>query len=295
MGLMLLFYITLFISAVSVAGLGEGAECDFSCRRSHSDGAIRTAIEAERKVLHFSDPGVIGPRAAKEDQRQAFTVLHNLALDEKDSQTKRTLTKVYNMWSKCIGCLFKALEDFEVGDLAPKLLGVRLGYIFPDDETSMLSLAVKEGCANVGENLIRSGLEVNHKDRFGWTPLIMASSVGRLEMVEMLLRNDADPKLLDRDGQSSISVAARKGHLGIVKKLVECGGSIDCDDICYAGAGRDRSKIKYFIEQKAKKNPGILKHGIDSAVQTVLNEGAMYGWAAYDDYKYIKIQIFVWD
>jgi hypothetical protein len=283
MGLMLLFYITLFISAVSVAGLGEGAEGGFSCRRVCSDSTVRTTMEVERKKVHFSDPGVIGPRAAKEDQRQAFTVLRNLVQDSGDCFERRTLKKVYNMWSKCIDHLFKTLEDLGLGDLAPNLLGSRLKYVFPDDEKSMLSLAVQEDCTGVGESLIQAGLDVNHQDKFEWTPLIMASSAGRLEMVEMLLRNGADPKLCDRSDQSSISVAARNGRLSIIKKLVEHGGVIDCDDIGYAGVGGDTDTIKYFIEQKAKKNPGILKHGIDSAVQTVLNEGAMYRWAAYDD------------
>ena len=59
--------------------------------------------------------------------------------------------------------------------------------------------------------LIEKGIEVNHRDKFGRTPLYMASRSGTIADMEKLLEAGVDPNVQDRKyGHSPIHVAAIK-------------------------------------------------------------------------------------
>jgi hypothetical protein len=53
----------------------------------------------------------------------------------------------------------------------------------------------------------------------GFTPLAYAATKGSVEMVEMLLRNGADPALTTRDGETPVELALRTGHPGVADLL----------------------------------------------------------------------------
>ena len=52
------------------------------------------------------------------------------------------------------------------------------------------------------EELIRSGSELDRRDRYGRTPLMRAMLAGNLAAVHLLLNYGADPNLIDRDGRN---------------------------------------------------------------------------------------------
>jgi uncharacterized protein len=73
---------------------------------------------------------------------------------------------------------------------------------------------------------------LNARDEFGYTPLVLAAREGHLGVVRWLVENGAaDPRLLNaRDetyGYTPWMWAIRKGHLGVVRWLVEKGAAID--------------------------------------------------------------------
>jgi len=53
----------------------------------------------------------------------------------------------------------------------------------------------------------------------GYTPLAYAAAKGNLEMVELLLRNGADPTQVTREGDTPVELALRSGHGGIADVL----------------------------------------------------------------------------
>ncbi len=69
-----------------------------------------------------------------------------------------------------------------------------------------LSLAVKEGHADLIESLIKSGADVNTPDEKGMTPLMTAVSLNRVEVVKTLLENGADMKK-EHNGKTVMDIA----------------------------------------------------------------------------------------
>lgn len=78
-----------------------------------------------------------------------------------------------------------------------------------------------EGYGDIIKLLITMELDVNKKDRFGRSALIVASHHGKTDVVKILLENKADYAILDNKRQSALLAASRKGHTKIVKLLLE--------------------------------------------------------------------------
>lgn len=74
--------------------------------------------------------------------------------------------------------------------------------------------------AKTVELLIEKGANINIREATeGYTPLMMAAGIGEVEVVKVLLRNDADTTVIDEDGDSALSHAKKKGHAEIVQLL----------------------------------------------------------------------------
>lgn len=61
--------------------------------------------------------------------------------------------------------------------------------------------------------------DINARDAYGWTSLMMAACEGSYEAVEFLLRLGVDRDVEDKTGRSAQDLALKKGHLKIVKLL----------------------------------------------------------------------------
>jgi len=59
---------------------------------------------------------------------------------------------------------------------------------------------------NMAKILIKNGANVNEQDRGGSTPLMEPTSLGKLDVVEMLVKHGADPSILDNDGKNCLTV-----------------------------------------------------------------------------------------
>lgn len=67
----------------------------------------------------------------------------------------------------------------------------------------------------VAEELIRRGSPVNQRDADGLTPFLLASSSGRVDLIELLAQNGADVKIRDGYNRSAkeIAVFHRQGEV----------------------------------------------------------------------------------
>lgn len=69
--------------------------------------------------------------------------------------------------------------------------------------------------------------EINGTDTVGYTPLIQASSQGRTEIVNLLLKLDANVNIRNKGNDTALTVAAREGHTEIVHLLLEHDARVD--------------------------------------------------------------------
>jgi len=75
--------------------------------------------------------------------------------------------------------------------------------------------------------VIEIGAEVNFKDNAGYSPLHLAARYGHLEIVKILLQAGAKLDILDKFGWSPLHKAAYREHLEIVKILLQAGADPD--------------------------------------------------------------------
>lgn len=86
---------------------------------------------------------------------------------------------------------------------------------------------VNTGARAAAIDLISSGADVNQLSVDGTTALHWAVYRKDLELVQMLLDEDADPNLRNDYGATPMTVAAEHGDFAIMKALVEAGGDIE--------------------------------------------------------------------
>lgn len=72
-------------------------------------------------------------------------------------------------------------------------------------------------------SLISRGAQIDCCDEFGKTPLHLAAQNGNVDIVETLIRFEADSNKADNSGLTPIMIATREGHLEVVEKLLEFG------------------------------------------------------------------------
>lgn len=71
--------------------------------------------------------------------------------------------------------------------------------------------------------LVQAGAQVDVMDRNQLTPLMLAASKGKADVVRYLVRIGADVTLKGEDGMTALHMAAKSGHLEVCKIiLTEC-------------------------------------------------------------------------
>lgn len=84
--------------------------------------------------------------------------------------------------------------------------------------------------ASVAECL-KSDIEVNVRDRFGRTPLGLASTLGSTHVVKLLLEHGANPDFPDSVGQTPLMLAVRNDRADAVAVLLTAGADPTATDI----------------------------------------------------------------
>ncbi len=78
--------------------------------------------------------------------------------------------------------------------------------------------------------LLQAGANVKAANRYGVTPLHLATSNGNVAIIGRLLRAGADPDARDASGETLLMIAVRSGNIDSVAALVERGAAVNATD-----------------------------------------------------------------
>lgn len=72
------------------------------------------------------------------------------------------------------------------------------------------------------------GADINAPDAYGYTPLVNASMLGRVDVIRTLLDAGADIQRKGPFGYTALHAAAQNGSLDVVQELVRRGADVHC-------------------------------------------------------------------
>lgn len=87
-------------------------------------------------------------------------------------------------------------------------------------------VAARDNRADTVADLVRRGMDPNTSDRAGTTLLMFAAGHGNLQLVDFLVQSRANLQKKNSYGDTATAIAALRGHLAIVRRLVEAGADI---------------------------------------------------------------------
>ncbi|MGA2704320.1 MAG: ankyrin repeat domain-containing protein [Isosphaeraceae bacterium] len=118
----------------------------------------------------------------------------------------------------------------------------------PNSQDNELTTPLMYAChtyesLEVARILVRMGAQVDVQDKFGRTALMVASSNGLLDSVNILLSNSADPNIASANQETALTFAIVWNHPLVVKSLVESGANLGWKD------SKGWTPLKYSIYQ----------------------------------------------
>ena len=90
-----------------------------------------------------------------------------------------------------------------------------------------LLLATHHNAVETARTLIESGADVNAMDNISDSPYLYAGAEGRLEILRMTLDHGADLTSVNRYGGTALIPAAHHGHIETVRELLQTATDID--------------------------------------------------------------------
>jgi ankyrin repeat protein len=105
--------------------------------------------------------------------------------------------------------------------------------------------------------LVLSGADVNARNQFGWTPLMLAAGEGHTAIVSYLLSAGADVHAINDSGVSALACAALSGECRVIQVLLDAGSRLDVRPhgvslLQFAGSGEGRFKTQRHLEMLRK-------------------------------------------
>ena len=88
---------------------------------------------------------------------------------------------------------------------------------------SALHYAAGMGNYHLGKMLLEAGAEINSRNSFSETPLIVAAQCGFNDFTAFLIENNADLNAVDNNGRHAMDFASERGYTEILEQLLMAG------------------------------------------------------------------------
>ena len=90
--------------------------------------------------------------------------------------------------------------------------------------------AANKGNIEVVKLLLKENADVNIQDKNGVTALMLASLNGHTHVVELLLKENADVNIKNKQGMTALNLASLKGHTHVVELLLKDNANVNIQD-----------------------------------------------------------------
>lgn len=154
-----------------------------------------------------------------------------------------------------------------------KLLDEKVDVNAPGaDGTPALHWIVRVDDFDTAQRLIRAGADASKANRYGVTPLSLASTNGNARMIALLLEAGADSNERDKQGETALMTAAKVGSVDSVRTLLDHGATIDARDPAF-----EQTALMMAIRED---HPDVVKVLVDrgASVNTQTRAGAAPPW-----------------
>ena len=91
----------------------------------------------------------------------------------------------------------------------------------------MLFDAIRSGEVRKVQAALAQGLDANATTALGQTPLMLAASLGSVQIVHLLLDRHASINAKDQNGATALLTASTSGHFAVIRELLKRGGNIN--------------------------------------------------------------------
>ncbi len=115
-------------------------------------------------------------------------------------------------------------------------------------------VAIKEGDAGNVKEILDKGLDANIVDKAGNTLLMLAVRDSNDDIVALLIAHRANLNSLNANGDTALGLAALRGSLPMVKRLVEAGAQVDTPNwspLMYAAFNGHADVVEYLLGRGA--------------------------------------------
>jgi ankyrin repeat protein len=86
--------------------------------------------------------------------------------------------------------------------------------------------AIKRGDVRTVRELLERGVDVDARDQFGQTGLMLAAHAGHLQVVETLVAHRANLNVTAKFGLSALMLAVVGGHLEVARVIAKAGANL---------------------------------------------------------------------
>ncbi|KAG7153618.1 G patch domain and ankyrin repeat-containing protein 1-like [Homarus americanus] len=156
----------------------------------------------------------------------------------------------------------------------------------PQSIHKAMKFAQNNDSVNLRE-MVTNGFNVNAKDEYGWSLLMVSACAGAKDAVQLLLEHKARTGARDSKGNTAIYLATMKGHRKIVDMLINCSKKKDSnyqspEDVNVVHLKKKSLTEEFFCDicQKTIKESTKIQHETSIVHQFKLGMGAnktMYG------------------
>jgi len=178
--------------------------------------------------------------------------------------------------------------------------------LFSSPRKTKRSLPEEAECGSVDgiKCWLREGADINAPDAYGYTPLMNAAMLGRLNIVKALIELGADVQKKGQFGYTALHAAAQGGHLEVVQALVKYGASVNCknDDgdipLILAVRGTHAEIIDYLLKAGSDIHQNgwlgqsavhtAIANGDQATADTLLNREMMIGCSCSESHRHAR-------